>query len=162
MMRIVLVLLLVAVVAGCGSNTASSSGRSVVAAFYPIAWAVEQTGGPSVHVHNLTPAGAEPHDIELTPKEVAEIQSAKFVFYLSHDFQPAVAEAARDAHGTTLDVLQGQSLTAGAGDEAGKTDPHVWLDPVRFAGIVEQIGATLGRPVKGKALAARVLRVDRE
>jgi zinc transport system substrate-binding protein len=161
-MRIVLVLALAGAVAGCGSSTAASGGRSVVAAFYPIAWAAEQTGGPSVHVHNLTPAGAEPHDIELTPKEVAETQSAKFVFYLSHDFQPAVADAVRDARGTTFDVLQGQSLTAGLGDESGKTDPHVWLDPIRFAGIVEKIGVTLGRPVKGRSLAARILRLDRE
>ena len=58
-------------------------------------------------MHNLTPAGAEPHDIELDAEEVAEIQSAKFVFYLSHDFQPAVADAVRDARGTTFDVLQG-------------------------------------------------------
>lgn len=160
-MRIVLVLGLAAALAGCGSGS-SSSGRSVVAAFYPVAWAAEQIGGSTVHVHNLTPAGAEPHDIELTPKEVAEIQSAKFVFYLSHDFQPAVAEAVRDARGTTFDVLNGQSLTAGVGDESGKTDPHVWLDPVRFAAIVRKMGETLGRPAKGRALAARILRLDGE
>ncbi len=160
-MRIVLALALAAVLAGCGSGT-SSHGRSVVAAFYPVAWAAEQIGGRTVHVHNLTPTGAEPHDIELTPKEVAEIQSAKFVFYLSHDFQPAVADAVRDARGTTFDVLQGQTLSAGVGDESGKTDPHVWLDPVRFAGIVERMGAVLGRPARGRALAARILRLDGE
>ena len=42
--------------------------------------------------------------------------------------------------GPTFDVLQGQTLTAGVGDESGKTDPHVWLDPVRFARIVERDG----------------------
>jgi zinc transport system substrate-binding protein len=161
MMRIVLAAVLAATVAGCGSSS-SSHGRSVVAAFYPVAWAAEQIGGPTVDVHNLTPAGAEPHDIELTPKEVAEIQSAKFVFYLSHDFQPAVADAVRDARGTVFDVLQGQSLTAGVGDESGKTDPHVWLDPVRFAAIVERMGVVLGRPAKGRALAARIMLLDGE
>ena len=144
------------------SRLRSPGGRSVVAAFYPVAWAAEQIGGSTVHVRNLTPAGAEPHDIELTPKEVAEIQSAKFVFYLSHDFQPAVAAAVRDAHGTTFDVLRGQTLSPGVGDESGKTDPHVWLDPVRFAGIVEKMGRTLGRPAKGRALANRILHLDDE
>jgi zinc transport system substrate-binding protein len=160
LMRIVLVLG-VLVLAGCGSRS-TSGGRSVVAAFYPVAWAVEQIGGPTVHVHNLTPSGAEPHDIELTPQEVGEIQTAKFVFYLSHDFQPAVAEAVRAARGTTFDVLEGQTLSPGVGDESGKTDPHVWLDPVRFAGIVRRMGVTLGRPAKGRALAARILRLDGE
>ena len=161
MMRIVLALLLAAVLTACGPGT-SSGGRSVVAAFYPLAWAAEQIGGPAVHVHNLTPPGAEPHDIELTPQEVGEIQTASVVLYLSHDFQPAVAEAVRGARGTTLDVLQGQSLAAGVGDEAGKTDPHVWLDPVRFAGIIERIGTVLRRPKRAHALAGRVLRLNGE
>jgi zinc transport system substrate-binding protein len=161
LVRIVLVTGLVAALAGCGSSS-SSSGRSVVAAFYPVAWAAQEIGGPTVHVHNLTPSGAEPHDIELTPKEVAEIQSSKFVFYLSHDFQPAVADAVRAARGTTFDVLEGQTLNPGVGDESGKTDPHVWLDPVRFAAIVRRMGVTLGRPAKGRALAARILRLDGE
>lgn len=152
-------LVLAATAAGCGTG-ASRGGRSVVAAFYPVAWAAEQIGGPTVHVRNLTPAGAEPHDIELTPRDVAQIQSAKVVFYLSHDFQPAVAAAVRDARGTTFDVLQGQALTVGVGEESGKTDPHVWLDPARFARIVEKMGATLGRPARARALAARILRLD--
>ena len=66
-MRIVLAAAVAAALVGCGSGS-SSHGRSVVAAFYPVAWAAEQIGGPTVHVHNLTPSGAEPHDIELTPK----------------------------------------------------------------------------------------------
>jgi zinc transport system substrate-binding protein len=133
-----------------------------VAAFYPVAWAAAQIGGHDVHVHNLTPSGAEPHDIELTPKEVAEIQSARFVFYLSHDFQPAVADAVHGARGKTVDVLQGQSLRNGVGDESGKVDPHVWLDPVRFAAIVERMGTALGRPARGRRLAARIMRLDGE
>ena len=32
---------------------------SVVAAFYPVAYAVERVGGEQVSVTNLTPAGAE-------------------------------------------------------------------------------------------------------
>jgi len=160
-MRIVLAIAAALVLAGCGSSS-HSSGRSVVAGFYPLAWAAEQIGGSTVDVHNLTPAGAEPHDIELAPQQVAEIQKAKVVLYLSHDFQPAVSEAVRDARGTTVDVLQGQSLNSGVGDEAGKTDPHVWLDPVRFAQVIARIGSALGRPAQARALAARVLRLDGE
>src|SRR5436305_12712127 len=159
-MRIVLALLVAAaVLAGCGSH-AGSGKTSVVTAFYPLAWAAERIGGPHVDVRNLTPAGAEPHDIELTPRDVAEIQRADVVLYLSHGFQPSVADAARGASGKTLDVLQGQSLDSGG--ESGKADPHVWLDPVRFAGIVERIGVVLGRPAAGRALAARLRRLDAE
>ncbi|MBM3687553.1 MAG: zinc ABC transporter substrate-binding protein, partial [Actinobacteria bacterium] len=43
----------------------------VVAAFYPLQFAAEQVGGAAVEVVNLTPPGAEPHDLELTPQDVA-------------------------------------------------------------------------------------------
>src|SRR5207237_7641181 len=38
--------------------------------------------------------------------------------------------------------------------------PHVWLDPVLFARVVERIGAALGRPRRAAALAARVRGLD--
>jgi zinc transport system substrate-binding protein len=154
--RIVIACAAALLAAGCG---AGGSG-GVVAAFYPLAWAAgEITGGD---VANLTPPGAEPHDIELTPKAVARIQRADVVLYLSHGFQPAVERAVGGAHGRTVDALAGISLRVGTGDEAGKTDPHVWLDPVLFARVVRRIGVALDRPGRGRALAARVLGLNRE
>jgi zinc transport system substrate-binding protein len=146
-MRIVLVLVAAALLAaGCGSSSSSGSeGTSVVAAFYPLAYAADQIG-KDVQVENLTPPGTEPHDIELTPKETAEIQQADVVIYLSHGFQPAVEQAVQNAEGTTLDALDGIELRNGVGDEAGEADPHVWLDPVLFAGVVKRIGDVLDQP----------------
>jgi zinc transport system substrate-binding protein len=157
MMRIVLVLGLAVLLAGCGG---AGGGRQVVAAFYPLAYAAQTIGGPSLPVRNLTPAGAEPHDIELTPKDVADVQRASLVLYLSHGFQPALEEAVRDAKGTRVDVLKGLELHAGAGDEAGQADPHVWLDPVLFSRIVRRIGVALGKPRAGRELAVRVQALD--
>ena len=70
-----------------------------MAAFYPLAYAAERIGGPAFDVQNLTPPGAEPHDLELTPREVARIQEASVVLYLSHGFQPAVSKAVEQARG---------------------------------------------------------------
>jgi zinc transport system substrate-binding protein len=134
----------------------------VVAAFYPLAFAAQAIGGPSVHVRNLTPSGAEPHDIELTPKDVAEVQKASVVLYLSHSFQPAMEQAVRGAKGKRVDVLQGVDLRGGVGDEVGKTDPHVWLDPLLFARVVRRIGAALGEPARAARLASRVMALDGE
>jgi len=148
-------------VAGCGSAASSNDKTSVVAAFYPLAYAAEQIGGSRVDVTNLTPAGAEPHDVELTPQEVGRIQTADVVLYLSHDFQPAVEEAVGEAKGARVDALEGIGLRKGVGDEAGKTDPHVWLDPVLYARVVKKIGAALGRPQRAASLARHVLTLDR-
>jgi zinc transport system substrate-binding protein len=112
-------------------------------------------------VKNLTPPGAEPHDVELAPGDVAELQKADVVLYLSHGFQPAVEQAVGGAHGVRVDVLRGIGLHRGVGDEAGKADPHIWLDPVLFARVVDRVGTALGRPVRAEALAARVRRLDR-
>jgi zinc transport system substrate-binding protein len=166
-MRIVLALLALAAVTGvlaaCGSSSQGGAGRtSVVASFYPLAWAAQEIGGPTVDVTNLTPPGAEPHDIELTPHEVAALQKADVVLYLSHDFQPAVEQAVDGASGKTVDALGGIALRGGAGDESGKSDPHVWLDPVLFARVVRRVGDALGRPAAGAALARRVRALDRD
>jgi len=120
----------------------------VVAAFYPLAFAAQTVGGPGLHVRNLTPTGAEPHDIELTPKDVAAVRKARLVIYISHDFQPAVQDAVRNARGVRLDAVEGLSLARGVGDESGKADPHVWLDPILFARVVRRVGTALGRDRK--------------
>jgi zinc transport system substrate-binding protein len=151
---------LAAILAGCGAG--SSGGRnSVVAAFYPLAYAAERIGGPAFDVQNLTPPGAEPHDLELTPREVARIQNASVVLYLSHGFQPAVSKAVEQARGKKVDILAGLPLHPADGAEAGLTaDPHVWLDPILFARVAKRIGTALGRPAT--ALVADLRKLDGE
>jgi zinc transport system substrate-binding protein len=151
-----------ALLAGCGGSDDGGGGRTeVVAAFYPLAWAAEQIGGNSVSVRNLTPPGAEPHDVELSARDVERIREADVVFYLGDDFQPGVQDAVDGASGTTIDVLEGQQLT-GSAEDGGGLDPHVWLDPVRFAAIVERMGGALGRPGRAAELAGRLRALDRE
>jgi zinc transport system substrate-binding protein len=157
--RIVLILVSVVLLAGCGSG-GSGGKNSVVAAFYPLAYAAEKIGGPRYHVENLTPPGAEPHDLELTPREVGGIVNASVVLYLSHGFQPAVSKAVEQARGLKLDVLAGLPLHRIVGGEAGLTaDPHVWLDPLLFARIGTKIGAALHRP--SSAFVADMRKLDR-
>jgi zinc transport system substrate-binding protein len=145
------------VLAGCGSAT--SGKRTVVAAFYPLAFAAERIGGPGVHVDNLTPPGSEPHDLELTPRAVGRIESAAVVLYLSHGFQPAVSKAVARARGKRIDVLAGLPLRQSS-EEGLTADPHVWLDPVLFARIVRRIGVVLHRPTS--ALLTDLRQLDRD
>jgi zinc transport system substrate-binding protein len=110
--------------------------KRVVAGFYPLAFAAEQIRGVEVEVTNLTPAGAEPHDLELTPREVEEILGADLVLYLGEGFQPGVEEAVESGDVPALDVLDGLDLREG--------DPHVWLDPTLFSQVVDRIAVELG------------------
>ena len=158
--RIVLILILVAALTGCGSGAGAKN--AVVAAFYPLAYAAQMMS-PSAKVENLTPPGAEPHDLELTPRAVARIEKASVVLYLSHGFQPAVSDAVKSASGSKVDILQGLPLQSAKGQEAGLTaDPHVWLDPVLFQQIVRHIAAALPRPVHTARLTADLRALDRD
>jgi zinc transport system substrate-binding protein len=139
--RIVLVamMVLIGALAGCSGSSAGTRGTvSVVASFYPLAEAAEQVGGTAVSVTNLTAPGVEPHDLELTPQQIAAISTADVVLYLGGGFQPAVEDALTDATGTTVDVSADlRSLPVPGGSDASlSADPHVWLDPVLYGDIV--------------------------
>jgi zinc transport system substrate-binding protein len=151
-----LLAVLAAVVAGCGGDASgeSSAKVQVVAGFYPLAWAAEQVGGSRVEVTNLTPAGAEPHDLELSVRDAEAVRSADLVLYLGGGFQPALEEAARDTEGKAVDLLRGLDVRG--------EDPHVWLDPRRYAEIVERIGRELDAVTPAKRLDGRLDELDRE
>jgi zinc transport system substrate-binding protein len=132
-MRLLAIAVATAVLAGCGGAEEAASDRKIVASFYPLAWAAERIAADTVQVVNLTPPGAEPHDVELTPKDVEEIRDADLVVYLGEGFQPAVEDAVADRGGASLDVL----------DDTG--DPHVWLDPLAFVDIAQRLAALAER-----------------
>jgi zinc transport system substrate-binding protein len=143
---------------GCGGSETSAGGEQVVAAFYPLAFAAEQVVAPGVEVVDLTRAGEEPHDLELSPRDVARIQKAKLVVYAGRGFQPAVEDAVQGRSGTSIDVLDHVRLR-GTGDDV---DPHVWLDPVRYAQVTRAIASALGEPARAAPFVRRLSALDRE
>lgn len=142
--------------AGCGGGPSDSAPTVVVASFYPLAYAAEQVGGSTVVVRNLTPAGAEPHDLEATPSDVRALRDADLVLLLGNRFQPQLEDAAGDGDGVlrALDIPGLRLLSS--------NDSHVWLDPLRYAVVVDRIGDALGRPEQAERLARRLRALDRE
>jgi zinc transport system substrate-binding protein len=112
---------------------------TVVAAFYPLQFVTERVGGDMVRVTNLVKPGAEPHDLELNPRQVGQLSDADLVVYLK-GFQPAVDDAvAQQAGDSAFDVATVQPLLDGGN---GK-DPHLWLDPTRLAAISDRVADRL-------------------
>ena len=137
------------------ADTTAGDRVNVVAAFYPLAFATEQIGGGHVAVTNLTKPGAEPHDIELTPQDVASVSNARLVVF-EKGLQGAVDQAVKSQGGDRgLDVAPSAGLdlvfqpNVGAPAEtsgenaAGSTDPHFWLDPLRYANVAKVIAERL-------------------
>lgn len=155
------------VLAGCASPAAQDDGRlTVLASFYPLQVVAAEVGGERVDVESLTPPGAEPHDLELSPAQVARLGAADLVVHLS-GFQAAVDDAvAASPPARALDAAQVVDLLdAGHEDEAheeghageahegesaeehaehGDHDPHFWLDPSRMPALVDAVADELG------------------
>jgi zinc transport system substrate-binding protein len=133
--------------AGCAVPAAH--GISTVAGLYPFAYVLERVGGPDIGVTNLTKPGAEPHDLELTPRQVAAVETAGLVVYLP-GLQPAVDDAVRtEARHHSLDIADAVSLLpaptalGGGSEDNSVTDPHVWLDPLRMVAITDAVASRL-------------------
>ncbi|MFB7029159.1 MULTISPECIES: metal ABC transporter substrate-binding protein [unclassified Streptomyces] len=159
---------LVSLSACAGTSDAADGGKGgkldVVASFYPMQYLAERIGGGHVAVETLTKPGVEPHDLELKPKQIGALGEADVILYLK-GIQPAVDEAIAQAgvkntvDAATLTKLEAHGTGAGHdhghgeeghehaeeeghdhGSEAG-TDPHVWLDPVKYAEVAKGVGS---------------------
>ena len=102
--------------ASSGDSSSKDGSLTVMASFYPLQYLAEKIGGEHVSVTSLTPEGAEPHDLELSPKMVDSLSSADAVIYLS-GFQSAVDEAIeQQAPKTVIDVSSAAELVEAGSD----------------------------------------------
>ncbi|MDA0563215.1 zinc ABC transporter substrate-binding protein [Streptomonospora sp. S1-112] len=113
-------------VTGCGGGGEDGGGSgarlSVVTGVYPLEWLAAQVGGDHVEVANLTEPGAEPHDLELTPRQVGQVADADLAFYVS-GLQPAVDDAvSQQGDGNALDVADLVELRTA--EENAAEEPH--------------------------------------
>jgi zinc transport system substrate-binding protein len=145
---LVIVVAATAVLAGCGGDDATDVAQSspssamgtaldVVASFYPLQFVVERVGGGLVGVENLTPAGVEPHDLELTPQDAASLEDADLVVYLS-GFSPALDDAVGELR-EVFDVAVAARLDIeGAHDEHHEDDEQHGEDEQDDEGHAEE------------------------
>ncbi|MEU6567598.1 zinc ABC transporter substrate-binding protein [Streptomyces parvulus] len=147
----------------CSSDSSAAGNTDkldVVASFYPMQYLAEEIGGDHVNVTTLTEPGQEPHDLELSARQTAQMGEADAVLYL-RSLQPTVDEAVAqsdvktkiDAAGLTKLEDHGsvehdhgaeghsgeEHAEEGHSEEGDALDPHVWLDPVKYAEIAEGV-----------------------
>jgi len=125
-----------------------SGEHSVVASFYPLYFIAERVAGRYNDVIDLTPPGVEPHEYELTVRQVAEIDNARVGFY-ERGVAPSVDQAMQnDSPDRSLDVTSVVHLAApvtGSGVESTSNDkdPHFWQDPTLMAEATRAFAATM-------------------
>jgi zinc transport system substrate-binding protein len=174
--HLVLALGLCVALTGCGSAGSARAGEAtdragsgtelrIATAFYPLSFLAQRLAGEGAVLDELTAAGAEPHDLELTPRQVAGLQEADLVLHLA-GFQPSVDRAVQQqATGAAFDVSTVTPLEPGyvpleegvpEPAEQG-LDPHVWLAPLRYAAIADAVADRMAeiRPAQAARFRAR-------
>ena len=86
----------------------ASGTLSVAVSFYPIQYLAETIGGDHVSVTSLTPTDVEPHDYDLSGKEViSTLEGSSLVAYVA-GFQPSLDKAVTQISGPTVVDLSGE------------------------------------------------------
>lgn len=104
---------------------------SVVTSFYPLAYFTETIGKDLVHVTNLVPAGAEPHDYRPTPQDIAKIYDADLFIYNGGGIDAWASQTEEELRETSVTVLEMSThidglmeLPEGHGHEHEDEDEH--------------------------------------
>ena len=154
---------------GAAPTAAPSGALTVSTSFYPIQYLAQAIGGEHVAVTSVTPTNVEPHDFELSPKDVTALSASSLVLYVS-GFQPSLDDALAQVSGPTVVDLAGsvdlvhhdgveeeheEGATEGATEAATEAahdhgaaaalDPHFWLDPVRMQAAAKAVEAALAQ-----------------
>ena len=154
-----------AAASGAAPTAAASGALTVSTSFYPIQYLAQAIGGEHVAVTSVTPTNVEPHDFELSPKDVTALSASSLVLYVS-GFQPSLDDALAQVSGPTVVDLAGsvdlvhhdgveeeheEGATEGATEAAhdhgaaAALDPHFWLDPVRMQAAAKAVEAALAQ-----------------
>ena len=117
---------------GCSKEDVSNT---IFTSIYPVYDFVNRIVGDKYKVVNLTPAGMEPHDFELSAKQITRLVDAKAIFIsgvtMEHWYDSLPTKAKEKTYVVSKDI-EIQYVD-------GQIDPHVWLSPIKAIKELENI-----------------------
>lgn len=121
----------------------TSKQITVTTSFYPLFYFAQYIGGSHIHVTNITPAGAEPHDYEPTSADIIAIEQSKLLLLNGNGLESWGDRIEQNV--PTKIVRVGDGLAKQSMNEDGKTvsDPHIWLSPKIAETMVQKISDAL-------------------
>ena len=122
---LIIIILFSIITITCNNNdNKNTSGKlQIYTSVYPIYDFTKKIGGEKIAVYNMTKAGAEPHDFEITSKDMANLSKADLFIYNGGGMEHWV-----DA---VKDVLQNIKYIDASSNinNQNNLDPHFWLSP---------------------------------
>ena len=147
MKKLLVAALVVLGIAGCAtgkenssqttSATAENKKIQVVTTNSIIYDMTKNIAGDLVDLHSIVPVGQDPHEYEPLPEDVQKVQKADLIFYNGINlengedawFAKMVKNAKKEANKDYFAVSDGvQVIYLEGQNEAGKEDPHAWLN----------------------------------
>lgn len=151
---------------------------AVAASFYPLAEFARAVGGELVTVTQITPAGVDAHDFQLSPQHLLTIRAAKLFLYNGGGIEPWAERIHDDTarQGVrVINMVEALGLQARSAAEEpehveeehadeeenahetlpGGTNPHIWVDPNLAKRQVEIIRAAFAEVDPAHAVAYR-------
>lgn len=108
---------------------------------------VRAVGGDDVDVAVLMGSGVDPHSYRQTRSDVALLARADIIFANGLHLEAQLDDLLHQLESRIHVVFAGEKLGAGDLIEAegfsGRYDPHVWMDPSRWAKVVTAVSAAL-------------------
>jgi len=140
---------LVALLVAAGGPARAAEPLHIVATTGMIADAVTQVGGDRVEVVALMGPGVDPHLYRPTASDIARMARADAVFYHGLNLEAQLREflerlGARVPVVALADGLPHDRLHENP-DYANQFDPHVWMDPRLWRGVVIEAADALSR-----------------
>ena len=113
-----------------GQQKSQPKGLTFVTSFYPLYFFTKEIVGDKATVINITPAGVEPHDYELSARDRALLEDATVVFINGNRLESWGSKVPSA-------VVVGSNFIG--------NDPHIWFDPKRAISMVDKITETLSQ-----------------
>ena len=110
----------------------SNSKLQVYASIYPIYDFAKKIAGDKADVYNMTSAGSEPHDFEITSKDMVNLTKANLFIYNGGGMEHWV-DTVKDS------IKDIKYIEASLGIPNDELDPHFWLSPIKAKKEMENI-----------------------
>jgi ABC-type Zn uptake system ZnuABC Zn-binding protein ZnuA len=167
-----------AATAATAATTAPATRLKAVATFSMVADWVRNVAGDNIDLTTYVGAGADVHDFEPTPSDVAKLSEASLIFEVGAGLESWLDNLVRSSGTQATRVVLSEGLTLReAGEEAhghegeagatktaddhshGEYDPHVWQDPKN---VMTMVGAIRDALVAADPANAAVYRQNAE
>ncbi|SUO97734.1 metal ABC transporter substrate-binding protein [Suttonella indologenes] len=137
--------LLTALLAACAIPSLAADKLKVATTFTIIADMAQNVAGEHAQVVSITKPGAEIHDYEPTPKDLATAQDAQLILWNGMGLERWFEKFFSNIKGAeSVNVSEGITpIAISSGEYKGKPNPHAWMSASNAKIYVDNIAAAL-------------------